>query len=436
MELVIFFADGHFRSLLEGWGWIRPAKYLPIAWGICFIGIVYLIARTKRQLKNLTNILNIVGVCLVVVSSLNVVVGELRRPNYQPETQLNSQQIGQGNITTYPDIYYIVLDAYDGSDMLEEYWNYDNSEFTDYLKAKGFYVADQSTSNYFYTQASLASSLNMEYINYLSEKLGEQSKNLITLDTMLKDSRVASFLRSVGYRYVFFGTSNKYADLNIDYVPKEAKTLFGLNMNPFTQLLSETTILNRFEGESLTSLYRENVLNAFEKLAEMTDLQGPKFVFAHIISPHWPYVFGADGQTVEYVSWLSEPVSKQREKYLNQLEFITKKAETAIDEIMSKSERPPIIVLQSDHGSRLFQQFSDGNPTDVKEGFGILNAYYLPNVAEPALYRTISPVNTFKVVLNSYFGTDYELLSDRSYYSAIFESPYKFIDVTDQVVHN
>jgi hypothetical protein len=90
--------------------------------------------------------------------------------------------------------------------------------------------------------------------------------------------------------------------------------------------------------------------------------------------------------------------------------------------------------LQSDHGSRLFESFSrNGIPTDVKEDFANLNAYYLPDVDETALYETISPVNSFRVVLNSYFGTDYELLSDRCYYANIFGDPSKFIDVTDQV---
>jgi len=441
--IIIFFADGHLVGVLQRWQWSWVANYvLPVIWGMFFVISVYLIYRTKRRLHNLTIILNVLGVCLIVVSSFNVVVGELRRPNIQPETQLNGQQVVLGNITTYPDIYYIILDSYARSDMLEEYWNYDNSEFTDYLKAKGFYVADQSTSNYGYSEASSASTLNMEYINYLSDQLGENSKNLYTLINMLKDNRVASFLRSVGYHYVFFDTGgletsfNKYADINIDCVPKDSKTLFELDLNPFTQLLSATTILNRFQRESLTSFYRETVLNSFDKLAQMPTMEGPKFVLALINVPHPPYVFGANGERVEISSAtenMFEPISTQKEKYLNQLEFATRKVETVIDEIMSKSERPPVIILQSDHGSRLFQQFSNGNPTDVKEGFSILNAYYLPNVDETALYKTISPVNTFKVVLNSYFGTDYDLLNDQSYYSAIFTSPYKFIDVTDQV---
>ena len=428
--IIIFFADGHLVGVLQRRGWFWVANYvLPVIWGLFFIISVYFIYRTKRRLHNLTTILNVLGVCLVVISSVSVVIGELGRPNYQPEKQPNGQQIVQGNITTYPDIYYIILDAYDGSSALDTYYKYDNSEFMNFLKAKGFYVADQSTSNYNYTNASLASSLNLKYVNYLSDKVGNQSTDLSPLTTMAEDSEVASLLRSIGYRYVFFDTFewtfNKYADLNIDCVPKQSKALFELNLNPLTQLLSQTTLLYRFETESLTSLYRENVLKFFDNLAEMPTLKGPKFVLAYICCPHPPYVFGADGQRVKYVPFLQDPIQAQIPKYLNQLEYISKETETVVDEILSKSERPPIIIVQGDHGSRLFPA--------VRENFYELNAYYLPNVAETALYRTISPVNSFRVVLNSYFGTDYELLSDQCYSANIFASPYKFIDVTDQV---
>lgn len=43
-----------------------------------------------------------------------------------------------------------------------------------------------------------------------------------------------------------------------------------------------------------------------------------------------------------------------------------------------------------------------------------------------------NPVNTFRLIFNFYFGTDYELLDDRCYFSS-YDYPYKFTDVTDEV---
>lgn len=67
-----------------------------------------------------------------------------------------------------------------------------------------------------------------------------------------------------------------------------------------------------------------------------------------------------------------------------------------------------------------------------KEGMRIFNAYYLPSVGDELLYDSITPVNTFRVIFNSYFDTDFKLLVDRSYYSFYFE-PYRFIELTDIV---
>jgi hypothetical protein len=47
---------------------------------------------------------------------------------------------------------------------------------------------------------------------------------------------------------------------------------------------------------------------------------------------------------------------------------------------------------------------------------GILNAYYFPE-AKPNLYPSITPVNSFRLLFDTYFGADYKLLDDVSYYS-------------------
>lgn len=137
---------------------------------------------------------------------------------------------------------------------------------------------------------------------------------------------------------------------------------------------------------------------------------------------------------------------KEKEQYLNQLAFVNKKVEGLIDEILSKSEIPPIILLQGDHGSA--STFGDSNsadwdgvdwehPTEImlRERMRILNAYYLPGQGSALLYDSITPVNTFRLIFNSYFDSNYQLLDDRSYYSN-YERPYKFVDVTDTVKHN
>jgi len=61
----------------------------------------------------------------------------------------------------------------------------------------------------------------------------------------------------------------------------------------------------------------------------------------------------------------------------------------------------------------------------------------LPEVDNDALYSAITPVNSFQLVFDTYFGTDLGLLPNRCYaydHGYPDQSVYKFIDVTDKVI--
>ncbi len=81
---------------------------------------------------------------------------------------------------------------------------------------------------------------------------------------------------------------------------------------------------------------------------------------------------------------------------------------------------------------RIMQDWKSLEDTDVRERLSILNAYFLPGEGAVELYKEITPVNTFRLILNRYFGTDLKLLEDRSYFSTC-EHPYRFLDVTDEL---
>ena len=104
-----------------------------------------------------------------------------------------------------------------------------------------------------------------------------------------------------------------------------------------------------------------------------------------------------------------------------------------VDRILAAHhDHPPVIIIQGDHGPGVRFNQVQLDHTDVFERFSILNAYYLPGVDSAGLYRSISPVNSFRVVLNNYFGTHYSMEPDRSFYSP----SYWFLhlqEVTDQI---
>jgi hypothetical protein len=268
------------------------------------------------------------------------------------------------------------------------------------------------------------------YLDEIAEQVGESSTSYWPLTTMIKNNRASQILRSQGYSIVAvssgFGPSEiKEADI---YMAPS-----GWRPTEFQNILMESTPLV-FLRKTQDGVQRELVLYTFDHLADVAEIDSQTFVFTHIVSPHVPFVFGANGERIQSKSPFDYEYDEFVELYGNQLKFVTKKVQDTIDEILAKSPTPPIIILQSDHGSNSHFYAGEDITSRLPEHFAILSAYYFPDQDYEALSEDITPVNTFRVVFNQYFGTDYELLENQSYFSRIWDSPYLFSDVTDQVV--
>ncbi|NQS88889.1 hypothetical protein HQ584_03765 [Patescibacteria group bacterium] len=129
------------------------------------------------------------------------------------------------------------------------------------------------------------------------------------------------------------------------------------------------------------------------------------------------------------------------ELYLDQVTYINKKVEMLVHNLLKNSKIQPIIILQGDHGhgfifhpmhNRIIPGTTEEDIKFLKSQFKIFNAYYLPGGGEKHLYSSISPVNSFRVILNTYFDEHFKLLPDQSYYSN-YAMPNNFIDVTDRI---
>ena len=175
-----------------------------------------------------------------------------------------------------------------------------------------------------------------------------------------------------------------------------------------------------------------------EKLAEIPNIKEPTFVFAHLLITHDPYVFDRNGEFLTDEEFFKR---SGKENYVNQVIIANKKLRQLIEKLLSLSSVPPIIVLQSDEGPwpRRFQldppsfDWRQATKKELRQKLGILNAYYLPNVDKSHLYKSITPVNTFRLIFNLYFKTNLELLPDESYAFVDQNHPYKFFNVTDRV---
>ena len=174
--------------------------------------------------------------------------------------------------------------------------------------------------------------------------------------------------------------------------------------------------------------HRRIILYAFERLPEVAAMEGPKYVFVHIVAPHPPYVFDHAGNPVDpnYPFTLSV---EEKAGYIEQLQFINRATLATIDGILANSESPPIIIIQGDHGPGTLTDHDSLENSCLYERYSILNAYYLPGVDKTSVPMDLSPVNSFRFIFNLYFNGDIELLPNRQYFSTSAHF-YKFMDVT------
>ncbi len=468
---VLFFSYGHAisicRTLLEQAGILSETEFLVegrpallgwlVVWGALFVTAFYITVSLKSDLRATTRLLNVVALTLVATVGATSVAGaidihaEIDAPVADADSsQANAEtdeitedeatwnefadswrenvateNVPEGNTVTgsLPDIYYLVLDMYVRSDYLQKVYDFDNSEFLAYLTQRGFYIADESRANYPHTTHSLASSLNLLYLDDIAGQVGEKYTNVQPLVMMIKDNRVFQHLRGYGYTIVAFSTGHGFTE------NKEADVYMRpprRHFDDFQRELLNTTPLVVPLHKTTDDFHRERVLYTFDHLADAAEIDSPVFVFAHILAPHPPYAFGPNGEPVRSKPHAEYECDEYIEAYRNQVAHVNKKTRETIEDILSRSSEPPIIIIQGDHGAGYRYYFP--------ERMSILNAYYFPDQNYDALSEDITPVNTFRVIFNEYFGADYEMLEDKSYFADFLNSPYVFDDITDQVL--
>jgi len=404
-----------FSFYTYGLGWaLLPARRtyslavaFMVVWTLVTLALIFLLGWKLRSQPNVNVIagLNLMATILLLFPTIQVITVAIALPRFPPS---NVHHVIQNTRPSpSPDIYYIILDAYARQDVLQDVFGYDNTEFIRSLQDLGFYVAQCSQSNYTSTAPSLTSSLNLDYLQNMSDTFhGGKPVDYLPVFKYIDDNAVQESVSNLGYKTVAFASGFYWAewrDADLFIAPPNGPmTGFEANilLNSYTKFFDHMEVIN-FDDKA-AERYRQRTRLVLENFDDLPTIPGPKFVFIHLVIPHAPNAFDENGNPV------APDRGNGRAGYVSQVKFINKSILPGLKALIERSATPPVIILQGDHGPIV--------PENHSAEMKILNAYYLPRGSE-ALYPSISPVNSFRVVFNTYFGSDFPLLDDISYFS-------------------
>jgi len=437
--VIMFFTAGDTYPPLYRAGLGSVALIVTLQWllaAVVVAGTGFVVWRGATARERVTTLLSVMSVVLVALVGARLLQPDqvstlIQAPAAPAERAAAAPATAAAGA---PDIYYIIADSYPRQDALARFHGFDNREFIGYLESRGFYVAPRSWSNYPKTYLSIASSLNMRYVNDVTQGIQSAhagrgpARDRRPFYAMIQAPEVAHRLQRRGYRYATvltnWGGSNasKSADVKFALSPVFQNEFFGLLFN--------RSLLSAFLP-TLADLHRFTI----EKAKAMASIEGPTFAFVHLLLPHGPLVFDADGKIIAdhplHGMLGREDFWRLKKEYVGQVQYTNRALKDIVETLLAASKTPPIIVIQGDHGSSAsaFDGTRELPSALPEERLAILNAYLVPDAVRSRLYPTISPVNSFRAILSAQFGEDLPLLPDVSWFGTSAD-PYALTDVT------
>lgn len=436
-------------SLLYGSYFVFATVAFGAEWSVLAIwtgllaGLAGIVLMSSAELGGVRRVLDVAGVVLLVFAVPPIVRAW---PVVPKPTPWIDQRLTDGS--GLPDLYIIVPDKYSGTEFLAREYGVDHSAFEDSLRALGFVIPRDARANYAHTRLALPTFLEGAYV-----KLPEDSASTLRYDDLparIQGSPLWADLQSHGYRVVFFpttynATSNApRVDLVLE-ADRESSARFGSTWMFHSPLSSVRTISCRVLEckESKLTPFPVEPIGAIEwklrLLASLPDSGGPIAAFLHIMSPHEPYLY-KDDCSARDVWWPSADdessvMDELRTAYAAQVRCLDRQLLETITDLLRRSERSPVIVLQSDHGrGRVSNDVLRGITTgkdeiagsQLAERFSLFAAYRFPG-ADTLMYDGITPVNVIPTLRHVLFGAPLIRLEDRSFWS-----PYqRALDLTE-----
>jgi hypothetical protein len=425
--VVAFFYYGTLYTLVSGWG---LSKGLFIAlWAALFVLGVFGVVRTDLALNRLALVLGVFATVQIFGPAAKIVAYQGNHPGVRPtDARLWTNPLPKPAPPAgahLPDIYVLIPDDYERSDVLKQYFHYDNSHFLHQLKKRGFVVSDQARSPYSDSESNIAAALNMDYLSGLARIVGKKSQDVRPVKTLIEDNRAARLLKPLGYRYVHLDTDE------VTFAAGNPRISPTATPDSFTNLWLQNSVLRSiggtfgFNDAAGSERFRTAIRSTFSDLAAVPRDAGPKFVLFHTLLPHDPYIYGAKGRRATFPDKSEDALGSKlgMKYYVRQSRFVETKLLDSVDAIQARSKAPPVILIQSDEGfSANPENFGETAMKNIRvKG---LAAFYIPGVRGARAPQPPNTVNSLRFVFNRYLGTHYPLLRSASYPE--LDLPYQF----------
>jgi len=392
------------NSLITRYSFLLPFFF------VVFLLLIWILKRTKQSLNRLGMYLNLL-LCIFILIDVAWLVQKMlhRKSLMNVQTAYNIKC----DTCTKPDIYFLVFDEYSSTKALKETWHYDNSDLDSFLVKKGFRLLPDSRSNYNFTEFSIASTLNMDYLN-IPDPSACTVKDYNTCFELIKNNRVSSILSSIGYdivNYSIFDIQKNPSPVKEHFLPLKTRLITSQTFSSRVRKdLSHLFVAGKFEVKWLSddliyTTYKNNQKIITAILTDSNDdTNKPRFVYSHIEMPHPPFYYNRYGQQKSKEEVIRDNMTMDMSAYLDYLPKTNEVIKQIVNNILDHPKRPVAIVLMGDHGYREKQE------KDFQ--FRNLNAVYLSSGNYSGFYDSITNVNEYRVLFNNLFNAALPLKKD------------------------
>lgn len=302
--------------------------------------MAYFAKRIPRELDEY--IMSIGAIFIVVLCGINMIPAIVKNVSQASQNTSEDIAITSQNVSA-PNVYYFILDEYSSLYVMNKYYNFENTEFENFLKDNDFEINYTGKNESYETNTVTTNYMNLEYC-------ANDAMSVYDRQTLRYQGKLTTLLKNYGYEIIGCGNSDF---LGIDSIHKQSEAATGTTIDglSFTQIVLKQSVLYPFITENSDadiSLIR-NTFSYFKNAEKnLSNYHENTAFITYLKTPHQPFYFKEDGSINDFVDFNNWD---DKQFYLGQYKYVTNEMMDCLEAIL-KNDPTGIIIVQSDHGAR------------------------------------------------------------------------------------